>query len=55
MFSSLIQKYNLCYRWYIGGDDSSSLSEVVNAKPYGDTVVIEKREYIGHVQKRMGT
>ena len=30
-------------------------SELVNAKPYEDTVVIEKRECIGHVQKRMGT
>ena len=41
--------------WYIGDGDSSSFSEVVNAKPYGDTVVIEKRECISHVQKRMGT
>jgi len=45
----------LCYKWYIGDRDSSSFSEVVNAKPYGDTVVKEKRECIGHVQKGMGT
>ena len=55
MFSSSVQKYNLCYKWYIGDGNSSSFSEVVNAKPYGDTVVIEKRECIGHVQKRMCT
>ena len=55
MFSSSIQKYILCYQWYIGDGDSSSFSEVVNAKPYGETVAIEKRECIGHVQKRMGT
>ena len=44
----------MCYKWYIGDGDSSPVSEVFNAKPYGDTVVMEKRECIVHVQKRMG-
>ena len=55
LFNRSVQKYNLCYKWYVGDGDSSSFSEVANARPYGDTVVIEKRECIGHVQKRMGT
>ena len=55
MFSSSLQKYNLCYKWYVGDGDSSLFSELANAKPYEDTVVIEKGECIGHVQKRMGT
>ena len=55
LFNSSVQKYNLCYKWYIGDGDSSSFSEVVNARPYGNTVTIEKRECIGHVQKRIGT
>lgn len=28
---------------------------VIKEKPYGDTVIIEKLECIGHVQKRMGS
>ena len=47
MFRSSIQKYNLCYQWYIGDGDSSSFSEVVNAKPYGDTVVIKEEHALG--------
>ena len=48
-------KNTMCYKWYIGDGDSSSFSDVVNAKPYGGTVGIQKRECIGHVQKRVGT
>ena len=46
---------DLCYKWYIGDGDSSSFSEVVTTRPYEETVTIEKRECIGHVQKRIGT
>ena len=39
---------------YIGDGDSSSFSEVINSKPYGNDTIIDKKECIGHVQKRMG-
>ena len=55
MFARSINKNNLRYASYIGDGDTSSFNDVVNSKPYGDDVVIDKKECIGHVQKRMGT
>lgn len=34
---------------------TSTYSGVMNAKPYGENFVINKKECIGHIQKRMGT
>lgn len=47
---------NLAVRFlnYVGDGDSKTYSGILNAKPYGETLV-NKRECIGHVQKRMGT
>jgi len=42
------------YLKYIGDGDSKTYKGIVDAKPYED-VVVEKKECIGHVQKRMGT
>ena len=33
---------------------NTSVFQVVNAKPYGDGIVIKKKECIGYVQKRVG-
>ena len=55
MFKRSEGKYDLRYTTFIGDGDSSSYSTVVAAKPYGDDVVINKGECIGHVQKRVGT
>ena len=55
MFKRSIDCHHLRYTSYIGDGDSSSYSDVANSQPYGDGVKIEKKECIGHVQKRMGT
>lgn len=35
-------------------DDTKNFHSLCDAKPYGD-ITIEKVEYVGHIQKRMGT
>jgi len=54
LFSRSLMKNNLRYTSYIGDGDTSSFSDVVSSKPYGN-INIEKLECVGHVQKRMGT
>lgn len=55
MFQRSLEKYGLRYTSYIGDGDSKTFTKIVNAKPYGENVVIIKKECVGHVQKRMGT
>ncbi|KYN50315.1 hypothetical protein ALC62_11488 [Cyphomyrmex costatus] len=55
MFLRSLKKYGLRYTSYIGDGDSKTFTKVVNSKPYGEDVVITKKECVGHVQKRMGT
>ena len=55
IFKRSIDLHSLRYTEYVGDGDSSSFPEVVDAKPYGDGVVIKKKECIGHVQKRVGS
>ncbi|EFN84498.1 hypothetical protein EAI_06739, partial [Harpegnathos saltator] len=47
--------YSLRYVYYIGDGDSETYSGVVGSKPYGENFQINKKECIGHVQKRMST
>lgn len=42
------------YLTYLGDGDSKGHAAVCEAKPYGEDVIIEKAECIGHVKKRMG-
>lgn len=39
---------------YIGDGDSKTYGNLVKAKPYGENFLINKKECVGHVQKRMG-
>lgn len=48
-------KKQVKYRNYIGDGDSKTYTGVLNSKPYGEDFVINKKECVGHVQKRMGT
>ncbi|XP_039956081.1 uncharacterized protein LOC120771887 isoform X2 [Bactrocera tryoni] len=42
--------------WKHGRDgDSKTYSGILKAKPYGENFVVNKKECVGHVQKRMGT
>lgn len=55
MFKRSIVKYGLRYVNYIGDGDSKTYSGILKAQPYGEDFVINKKECVGHVQKRMGT
>jgi len=55
MFQRSLEKFGLRYKNYIGDGDSKTYSGILNAKPYGDNFEINKKECVGHVQKRMGT
>jgi len=55
MFQRSFEKHGLRYTNYIGDGDSKTFTKIVNSKPYGENVVINKKECVGHVQKRIGT
>jgi hypothetical protein len=55
MFSRSVKSYGLRYTSYIGDGDTSSFNEVKSSNPYGEEIIIEKLECVGHVQKRLGT
>ena len=48
-------KKGVKFRNYIGDGDSKTYGAIVESKPYGENYVINKKECVGHVQKRMGT
>ena len=56
IFQHSAQKHKLVYSQYLGDDDTSSFKEVVESNPYSESgIVPEEVEYVGHVQKRLGT
>ena len=55
IFSSSIEKYSIPYAHYIGDGDTESFKKYVDSKPYGDDLKPIKLEYVGHVQKCLGT
>ncbi|GFX53582.1 uncharacterized protein TNCV_2326971 [Trichonephila clavipes] len=48
-------KHGLIYKQYIGDGDTKTYMSVVEKKPYGDSIEIEKIECVVHIQKRMGS
>ncbi|XP_057339915.1 uncharacterized protein LOC130677250 isoform X1 [Microplitis mediator] len=54
MFSYSETKYGVKYANYIGDGDSKTYSGIIKSDPYENTTV-NKKECIGHVQKRMGS
>ena len=53
MFSRSIEKYNLMYEHYIGDGDTKTFKQLVGSKPYGDDVIVKKKECVLHVKKRL--
>lgn len=53
--SRSVDKLGVKYTKYLGDGDSKGFEAVLEDKPYGEDVVIEKLECVGHVQKRLGT
>lgn len=54
MFSRSEELYEAKIENYIGDGDTKSYGNLVKAKPYGENFTINKKECVGHVQKRMG-
>lgn len=55
MFKRSESNYGVKYLNYIGDGDSKTYKGIVDSSPYGPSVIINKKECVGHVQKRMGT
>ncbi|GFW89171.1 uncharacterized protein TNCV_2686041 [Trichonephila clavipes] len=55
IFNRSEKLHNLKYSNYIGDGDTKTFNVLSENKPYGDDHLIQKIEYVGHMQKRMGT
>ncbi|GFW36693.1 uncharacterized protein TNCV_1956931 [Trichonephila clavipes] len=55
IFNRSEKLHNLKYSNYIGDGDTKTFNALSENKPYGDDHLIQKIEYVGHFQKRMGT
>ena len=57
MFCRSVEKHNLRYTVYIGDGDTSSFGEVKEPlyNKFQNDYPVKKEDYIGHVQKRMGS
>lgn len=53
MFKRSEEKHGLKYLMYIGDGDAKTFNAVFDSKPY-DPIMIQKKECVGHVQKRLG-
>ncbi|XP_036148684.1 uncharacterized protein LOC118647819 [Monomorium pharaonis] len=54
MFARSEELHGVKYTSYIGDGDCKTYKGIVESRPYGDDVLINKKECVGHVQKRMG-
>ncbi|XP_070159831.1 LOW QUALITY PROTEIN: uncharacterized protein [Polyergus mexicanus] len=54
MFQRSENLYGVKYTDYIGDGDSKTYKGIIDSKPYGDNLIINKKECLSHVQKRMG-
>ncbi|XP_076664576.1 uncharacterized protein LOC143366957 [Andrena cerasifolii] len=54
MIQRSVQLHQLKYVIYIGDGDCKTYKGIVDSQPYGPDITILKKEYIGHIQKRMG-
>ena len=55
MFQRSESTHGVKYKNYIGDGDSKVFKAVCEAQPYEEDFNIQKKECVGHVQKRMGT
>ena len=48
-------EHGMRYKYLISDGDSKSHNLLIQQKPYGEEHQVEKKDCIGHIQKRMGT
>lgn len=54
IYSRSVEQNKLRYLTMISDGDCKNYDSVVELKPYGDDISIEKEDCVCHVQKRMG-
>lgn len=54
MFSRSEELFGVKYKYYIGDGDTKTFKALLDMDPYSD-LKVEKKECVGHVEKRMGT
>jgi len=55
IFERSVEKHGLVYENFVGDGDSKTFKAVCDAKPYGEDILVKKKECVGHVHKRMGS
>lgn len=55
IWSRSFEKYGIRYTGFLSDGDSKAYNSVVEMKPYGTNVLIERDECVNHAHKRMGT
>ncbi|KYN07998.1 hypothetical protein ALC62_01024 [Cyphomyrmex costatus] len=53
MFKRSKSLYNVWYEYYIGDGDTKTFKKLLDVSPYGDEVIVKKKECVLHVKKRM--
>lgn len=54
MFCRSVEKHGVKYVKYIGDGDTKTFKGILDMEPYDGDLLIQKKECVGHVQKRMG-
>ena len=55
IFERSIEKRSIRITGYVRDGDTKTDDTISNEKPYGDDVIVQKYECVGHVQKCVGT
>ncbi|KAL7289537.1 hypothetical protein TKK_0016511 [Trichogramma kaykai] len=55
MFKRATTVNKVMYKNYIGDGDCKVYAKIKQVKPFGESFIVEKKEDINHVGKRMGT
>lgn len=54
MFMRSEKLHGVKYTSYVGDGDCKTFKGITECNPYGENCIVEKKECVGHVQKRMG-
>ncbi|XP_032681250.1 uncharacterized protein LOC116848839 [Odontomachus brunneus] len=54
MFLRSMDKYQVKYKRYVGDGDSKTFKSISETMIYGENFIVETKEYVEHVKKRMG-
>ena len=55
MFTRSEELHDVKYTNYIGDGDTKTFKSLLEIQPYGEELIVTKKECVGHVKKRMGS